>query len=324
MPQNKPAASPVKTAFLLSSKWALPCLQELIKNHDLAGVAIPSQARELLGLVRHSYPSISPIITVLHRKNLEEEMTRWLNKTKPDVLLVLTFPFKVPARVLTIPPLGVFNFHGGALPRYAGNNPVFWQVRNRETEAVLSVHRMDETIDTGPIAFTTRTPISPDDTFGSVYMRLSYHAQGAMIELLEKLSTQGSSIALTPQSSPNIGTTYTSKPRLEDITIQWDTQDSLDIIALVNACNPWTRGAATSIRDIPVRILSVRQVPNTGTPPPPGTQPGTIITMDEKNGIQVYCRDGKILEIDLVHLEIGFFHALKLMHLGIIKGEMFK
>src|SRR5690606_24316750 len=60
-------------------------------------------------------------------------------------------------------PHGILNAHAGDLPRYRGNATLNWAILNGETEACLTVHRMVEALDAGPIALQKRRPIGPAD-----------------------------------------------------------------------------------------------------------------------------------------------------------------
>jgi methionyl-tRNA formyltransferase len=66
--------------------------------------------------------------------------------------------------VLAAPRLGAFNMHPGPLPAYAGFNAPSWAVADGETSYAVTVHRMVEAMDAGPIVFEGRFPIGPDDT----------------------------------------------------------------------------------------------------------------------------------------------------------------
>jgi methionyl-tRNA formyltransferase len=70
---------------------------------------------------------------------------------RPDVLLVFGFNWRLPADVLLVPKLGVLNVHPSALPRYRGPSPVLWAIRNGDPHLGITVHRMTERIDAGPV-----------------------------------------------------------------------------------------------------------------------------------------------------------------------------
>lgn len=68
-----------------------------------------------------------------------------------DLLVVYGFNWRLPAAVLRTPRSGVINIHSSLLPKYRGPAPVLWAIRNGDAEIGLTVHRMDEQFDTGPI-----------------------------------------------------------------------------------------------------------------------------------------------------------------------------
>lgn len=68
-----------------------------------------------------------------------------------DLLVVYGFNWKVPASVLGTPRFGVVNIHTSLLPRYRGPAPVLWAIRNGDPEIGVTIHRMDERFDAGPV-----------------------------------------------------------------------------------------------------------------------------------------------------------------------------
>ncbi|BCJ54234.1 hypothetical protein Asp14428_57090 [Actinoplanes sp. NBRC 14428] len=68
-----------------------------------------------------------------------------------DLMVVYGFNWKLPASVLGVPRYGVVNIHTSLLPRYRGPAPVLWAIRNGDPEIGVTIHRMDERFDTGPI-----------------------------------------------------------------------------------------------------------------------------------------------------------------------------
>jgi methionyl-tRNA formyltransferase len=91
-----------------------------------------------------------------------------------DLLVVHGFNWRLPAAVLRIPSSGVINVHSSLLPRYRGPAPVLWAIRNGDAEIGLTVHRMDEQFDTGPIlAQRGGIPLDEDVTPQRLWQRVS-------------------------------------------------------------------------------------------------------------------------------------------------------
>jgi methionyl-tRNA formyltransferase len=70
---------------------------------------------------------------------------------RSDVIVVACFPWKLPRRLLELPPLGCLNVHPSLLPIGRGPEPVFWTLRRGERRTGATIHRMDRGLDTGPI-----------------------------------------------------------------------------------------------------------------------------------------------------------------------------
>lgn len=74
-----------------------------------------------------------------------------LSGYRPDLLVIYGFNWILPPEVFQLPRFGTINIHPGRLPRYRGPAPVHWAIRNGDPEIGVSVHRVDDGVDTGPI-----------------------------------------------------------------------------------------------------------------------------------------------------------------------------
>ncbi|GAA3929951.1 hypothetical protein GCM10023085_09150 [Actinomadura viridis] len=106
-----------------------------------------------------------------------------------DLLVVFGFNWRIPSEVLQAPRYGALNIHPSLLPRYRGPSPIPWAVRNGDAELGLTVHRMTEKIDAGPIlaqGVVGRLPevVSPADTWGLVRTGLPVLLERALLMVL--------------------------------------------------------------------------------------------------------------------------------------------
>ncbi len=84
---------------------------------------------------------------------------------QPDVACVSCFSKIIPASLLALPPFGFLNLHPSLLPAYRGPHPLFWLFRQGEQETGVTLHFMDEGLDTGDIAL--QSPVQfPDGISG--------------------------------------------------------------------------------------------------------------------------------------------------------------
>lgn len=101
----------------------------------------------------------------------------------PDLLAVSCFPLRFPRALLALPPLGVLNVHPALLPRGRGPGPLFWAFRERDPERAgaggVTVHLMDDGLDSGPIVAQERVPLT--DSMGGGELELQLAARGAAL-----------------------------------------------------------------------------------------------------------------------------------------------
>ena len=109
------------------------------------------------------------------------EFLSWLKDRQPALGVAAQFRFKLPKAVLDLFPLGIINVHTGYLPYNRGNYPNVWPIIDG-TPAGVSLHYMDEGIDTGPVIARERVPVEPWDTGESLHRKL----QGNGVELFRQ------------------------------------------------------------------------------------------------------------------------------------------
>jgi len=158
-------------------------VQKLIEEKKLLGLVVPVQYDEFLEELR-VLAVISKIeIFTVTKKSFSGDLTQWLKLKSPDVMIVNTFPYKIPKAVLDIPKCGVWNFHGGQLPDFRGPTPVFWQIAKGVSELTMTLHKMDEGLDSGPILLERKLKITDWDTHDIALNRLAQKAPEMLDEL---------------------------------------------------------------------------------------------------------------------------------------------
>src|SRR5207253_9141570 len=119
----------------------------------------------------------------LHSPEARAALEAW----QPQVLVVVAYGLILPREVLALPPLGCLNIHASLLPRWRGAAPIHRAILAGDTETGVTVMRMDEGLDTGPIAMAERVPIGPDMTAGELHDVLSRHGADLMVRALGAL-----------------------------------------------------------------------------------------------------------------------------------------
>lgn len=299
----------MRVAVLCQGTVLQPALAALHSQGLLAGLGLPDRVPEIhLPLEQAARQAGIPFARI-KASGLEEQLTRWLEESNPDVVCTMGFPHKIPGSVLEQPRLGFFNFHGGPLPQYRGPDPVFWQIRNQEPVGAITIHRIAPELDTGGIAHAEAVPIGPEETYGLHLQRLGAVLPRLMIELVQQLEIHGDRLPLIEQ--PAAAARYWKRPAEADLTVDWKSSAAA-IQALVRACNPVYAGAMTLMKGVPVRLLQV-----TGGIPYNNKEitPGTIVEAGADRGILVACGQGQTLFLDIVYAQDGFFTGQQLVRI---------
>ncbi|MGY3090571.1 methionyl-tRNA formyltransferase [Hymenobacter sp. UYAg731] len=303
----------MRVAVIISSLLGWPLLQDLLSQGVVAGVAVPATGREESGQVGEllAQAGLSPLW--LTRAGLADTLTEWVATTQPTAVLVLTFPWRIPAAVLGLPPQGFINFHFAALPGYRGPEPTFWQLRNGEPTGAVTAHRMDAHFDTGPVLVATPVPIGPHDTHGLHRGQLALAAVGTGQQLLTGLRGE---VPLVDQPQDETLARYWPRPALPDMVLDWH-EPAEALARLVRAANPWNRGALTMLRGQLLRVLGLIVRPETVA-----AAPGTIVLAAPGQALLVACGAGQVAQLDIVALDEGYFTGGQLAGMGLQAGEV--
>ena len=182
-------------------------------------------------------------------------------------------------RIINYPVCGTINCHAGKLPFYRGRNILNWALINDEKEFGITVHYMDEGIDTGDIILQEAYPISDQDDYATLLER----AYDGCAELLFKAikQIQDGTAQRIPQYFIHPYGSYCSSRKIGDEKIDWN-QNSRDIFNFVRAISKPGPQARTFLENIELMINRVCWLPQ--APVYKGI-PGAVIQKNEEGFI---------------------------------------
>ena len=203
-----------------------------------------------------------------------------------DALVVAAYGQILRSDTLYAAPLGAWNVHASLLPAYRGAAPIERAIMAGEKETGVSIMRMDEGLDTGPVALQYRTHIPTNMIGGELTQVLAELGAKAVVEGMSKLEEN----ALTLSEQDSFNATYAAKIEDEERAIQWGWGVE-KVHNLVRALTPHI-GARTFHPEVggPIKVLRSRIFRDGQT----SSQPGTILPAKEQ--LLVECGVG-ILEI---------------------------
>lgn len=174
-----------------------------------------------------------------------------LAELHPDVIVVVAYGQILKRSVLDLPRLGCVNIHSSLLPRWRGAAPIQWAILGGDRVSGVTTMKLVEKLDAGDILLQRETPISMQDTAGTLHDRLA--AMGAELIVPTLSGLADGSLKATPQDESRV--TYASKLTKE---MEWlDPSESARVLDLrVRALNPWP---GTSLR-VEGERLKIKQV----------------------------------------------------------------
>ena len=214
-----------------------------------------------------------------------------------DALVVVAYGLILPRAALASPRLGCINIHASLLPRWRGAAPIQRALLAGDAKTGITIMRMEEALDTGPVLAARELEIGARDTAQILHDRLSQLGAELIVDTLGGLEL--GLVQETPQ--PPEGHTYAAKIDKAEATIDW-RQDAVQIGRQIRAFNPWPV-AETRLHDAQIRIWEAepreppaRGVGEAGANPVPGT---VLAAADD--GIDVACGRGnlRILRLQL-------------------------
>ncbi len=208
----------LRVVFMGTPDFSVPTLSEIVgAGHDVVGVYTQPPRPAGRGMEARKSPvhcfAEEAELQVFTPKSLRRaEVQKALAALGADVAVVVAYGLILPKAILNMPPLGCLNLHGSLLPRWRGAAPIQRAVMAGDKETGVMVMKMEEGLDTGPVALADRLAIGPDATAGEVHDHLSLMGATLMLRALALLGR--GELTYTPQ--PEEGVTYAAKISKED------------------------------------------------------------------------------------------------------------
>ena len=256
--------------------------------------ALISQGENVVGVItvedapNQKYPNPVKECAVEHSLALYQanylkkaEAVNWVRDLKPDLLVLGFVTAFVPLEMIELATHGGINYHPSLLPKFRGGSAINWAIINGETETGVTIHFIDEGVDTGPILLQEKVDITPDDTVKSVYFEKLYPLGIRMIAEAVRLIREGKA---APTDQDESLASFQPVISTSDTVIDW-RQSTETIYNLIRGSNP-SPGAVTRLGDQTCALYDA-------TPGDQQGEPGTVIGI-APDGFTVATGDGAI------------------------------
>ncbi|WP_457299719.1 methionyl-tRNA formyltransferase [Phyllobacterium sp. P5_D12] len=278
----------MRIVFMGTPEFSVPILNALIgQGHEIVAVySQPPRPAGRRGLeltpsaVQRNAEQFG--IEVRTPKSLKsEEEQQAFRDLQADVAVVVAYGLILPAAILEGTRLGCYNGHASLLPRWRGAAPIQRAIMAGDDETGIMIMKMDEGLDTGPVAMAEKVKITADMTAGELHDQLSMAGADLMVRAMAALERD--SLTLTPQAAD--GVTYASKITKAETRVDW-TQAAIDVHNRIRGLAPFPGAwCEMEIGEELERVKLLRSILATGV-----GDPGTVLGDD----LRIACGEGAI------------------------------
>ncbi|MGI4850121.1 MAG: methionyl-tRNA formyltransferase [Janthinobacterium lividum] len=241
----------------------------------------------------HGLPVAQPVSLRLDGKHPEvaAQAHELLRATSHDVMVVAAYGLILPRSVLDIAPLGNINIHGSLLPRWRGAAPIHRAIEAGDHSTGVTIMRMEEGLDTGPMLSWQALEIGADESTGELHDRLAALGAAMIVEAIGKLAM----LEAVPQ--PEEGVTYAAKISKDEALLDFRLT-ATTLSRKIRAFNPFP-GAVAMVNGVAVKIWRAEVaasfsscVPGTVIAAESASQPAAPGQPAHPAGILVACGEG--------------------------------
>jgi len=235
-----PPRKALDLVFMGTPAFAATILEALIEaGHRIR--AVYTQPPRPAGRGHRPQPSPVQLLAIQHRISVRcpvslrpQEAQAVFSAHGADAAVVAAYGLILPRQILAAPRLGCLNVHASLLPRWRGAAPIQRALLAGDSETGITIMRMEEGLDTGPILLQQVVPILPGTTAADLSGELAALGGQLIVDALDGVAR--GTLAGRPQ--PQEGVTYAHKIRREDGRLDWRLPAAV-LARHVLALDPW-------------------------------------------------------------------------------------
>ncbi len=273
-----------RVVFFGSSDFSVPSLASIAPFTNLTVVTRPDAARNR-GLsvsktsVRARADELSIPVATPHR--IDARFVEYFRRLKPDVAVLVSYGKILPDTVLDVPRHGFINVHASLLPLHRGPSPIAGALLSGDKETGITIIRLDEKMDHGPILAQRSTAIAPHERRKDLEPRLARLGADLLAPTLKDYLAG----AVIPREQQHELATYTKLLTRESGVINW-TSPAVAIERMVRAYDPWP-GTSTQWNGVPIKIIDGAALTEDQQP---AEAPGTVLFRNDR--VVIACGEG--------------------------------
>lgn len=269
--------------------FAVPSLRRLIATQHVVGVVTQPDRQAGRGKKMQPPPvkivAQEAAIPIYQPESLRSlESLKPLIDWQPELIVVVAYGQILRPHVLELPAAGCLNVHASLLPRWRGASPIQHAILSGDKETGITLMKLDEGMDTGPIYVQEAIAIQDNDTAASLHDRLAGLGAQLLTEHLDSIVSG----QIQPVRQDDSAATYAPMIKKEDGQIDWRTP-APKIERQIRAMTPWP-SAFTTWKG---QLLKLWEVELLDQKRKPSAEPGKVV--DFQGGAAVIANPGILL-----------------------------
>jgi|TARA_B110000967_G_scaffold200914_1_gene237415 methionyl-tRNA formyltransferase len=269
-------------------QFSVPVLENLVKSsYQISCVYTQSPKKSNRGQklnpspIQNSAENLKLVIRNPNNLNTDEEL-KFFKEVNPDIVVVVAYGQLISKKFLEVPTKGFINIHSSLLPKWRGAAPIQRAIMNLDKQTGVSIMKITEGLDSGPVMKKIPIDISPSDTSLIISEKLSKISSEYIVEALDDIFNNKNKF--TEQDHNNA--TYAKKIKKIEGWINWE-ESAKNILGKINGLNP-DPGAWFEYKKIRYKIWKASILEKTGAV-------GTILD----NKFIIGCKDKSIKIIEV-------------------------
>lgn len=240
--------------FFGTHQFAATILEGMLKRHIADVMLVLTQPDRPVG--RSQSPQPSPVKLLAQKYDIPVEQPAslknyYLSPIVYPLAIVAQYGLLIPKHILNAFPHGVLNVHTSLLPKYRGASPIQTAIMNGDNETGVTIMKMDEGLDTGPILLQKKLTLGHSETYPEVDAKLAYLGIEALMEALPAYLS--GALQPTPQNDANASTCRELKR--DDGRVDW-TLSAETVYNRYRGLTPWP-GIWTEWQGERLKLLAV-------------------------------------------------------------------
>jgi methionyl-tRNA formyltransferase len=279
---------PYKIIFMGTPQFSVSALESLAKSsYQISCIYTQPPKKSSRGQklspspIQRTAENLKLIIRNPNNLDTDEEL-KFFKEAKPDIVIVIAYGQLIPKKFLDIPRKGFINIHASLLPKWRGAAPIQRAIMNSDKTTGISIMKIKEELDSGPVMKKIQIDISPSDTSGTISEKLSKIASKYVVEVLDNIFNEKDKFIEQDHNN----STYAKKIKKNEAKINWE-ENSQNIVGKINGLNP-DPGAWFEYKKTRYKIWKAIAFDKIG-------QAGTILD----NNFVIGCKDKSIKIIEI-------------------------